>query len=75
MQIKSKLSEIISQVYTAKTTLEAKEILIPFLEGSKIKESDRKKMVEQIRNISELGLLQYYATNALLKYEGLGTGL
>ena len=75
MQIKSKLSEIISQVYAAKTTLEAREILIPFLEGSKIKESDKRKMIEQAQRISELGLLQYYATNALLKFEGLGISL
>jgi hypothetical protein len=72
MQIESKLSEVISQVYAAKSLIEARDVLIPFLEASKIKESDKKKMIEQTRKISQLGLLQYYATNALLKYEGLG---
>jgi hypothetical protein len=72
MKIESKLSEIISQVYAAKTVREAKLILIPFLEESKIKELDKKKMIEQTQKLGQLGLLQYYATNALLKYEGLG---
>ena len=72
MKIESKLSEIISQVYAARTIKEAKLILIPFLEESKIKESDKKKMIEQTLKLDQLGLLQYYATNALLKYEGLG---
>jgi hypothetical protein len=72
MKIESKLSEIISQVYAARTVSEAKLILIPFLEESKIKESDKKKMIDQTLKLDQLGLLQYYATNALLKYEGLG---
>jgi hypothetical protein len=72
MKIESKLSEIISQVYAAKTIREAKLILIPFLEESKIKESDKKKMIEQTLKLTQLEKVQFYATNALLKYEGLG---
>jgi hypothetical protein len=72
MKIESKLSEVISQVYQAPTLNIAKSILIPFLRDSKIKESDKKKMIETAEKISQLGLLQYYATNALLKYESLG---
>lgn len=72
MQIESKLSEVISQVYAAGSLAEAKSILIPFLEASRIKEADKRKMIEQTQKLTQLGLLQYYATNALLKYEGLG---
>ena len=72
MKIKSKLSEIISQVYAASDVREAKLILIPFLEESKIKESDKKKMIEQTLKLTQLEKVQFYATNALLKYEGLG---
>jgi hypothetical protein len=72
MKIESKLVEITSQVYQAPTANIAKCILIPFLRESKIKESDKKKMIEQIEKLTHLALIQRYMTNALLKYEGLG---
>jgi hypothetical protein len=72
MKIESKLSEIIQQVYQAQSAGIAKSILIPFLQASRIKESDKLKMIEQTEKLSELGKIQTYATNALLKYEGLG---
>jgi len=72
MQIESKLAQIIEQVYQAPTANIAKSILIPFLRDSKIKESDRQKMIEQADKLTSLEKIQFYATNALLKYEGLG---
>ena len=72
MKIESKLAEVISQVYRVDNLQAAKEILIPFLEASKIKEADKKTMLAQIKKLTHLGLLQVYITNALLKYEGLG---
>lgn len=72
MKLESKLTDVISQVYKAPTVSHAKSILIPFLQESKIKESDKKKMIDQAEKISDLIRLQTYATNALLKFEGLG---
>jgi hypothetical protein len=72
MIIESKLAQIIEQVYQAPTAGIAKSILIPFLRDSKIKESDKKKMIQQAEKLNQLAMIQYYATNAFLKYEGLG---
>jgi len=44
------------------------------LNDSKINEVDRKKVLRSIMGISNnLGKLQYYLTNSMLKYQGLGT--
>jgi len=72
IKIESKLTEIISQVYQAPTVSIAKSIAIPFLEGSRIKETDKRKMIDQAGKISDLTRFQTYMTNALLKFEGLG---
>ena len=72
MKLESKLTDVISQVYAAPTVGVAKSILIPFLRESKIKESDKLKMIDQAEKISDLIRFQTYATNALLKFEGLG---
>jgi hypothetical protein len=72
MKIESKLAGIIEQVYQAPTANIAKSILIPFLRTSKIKETDKIKMIEQADKLTSLERIQFYATNALLKYEGLG---
>jgi hypothetical protein len=72
MKLESKLTDVISHVYNAPTVFHAKSILIPFLQESKIKDTDKKKMIAQAEKISDLTRLQTYATNALLKFEGLG---
>jgi len=72
MKLESKLTDVISHVYNAPTVFHAKSILIPFLKESRIKESDKKKMIDQAEKINDLVRFQTYATNALLKFEGLG---
>lgn len=72
MKFESKLTDVISHVYNAPTVFHAKSILIPFLRESRIKESDKKKMIDQAEKINDLVRFQTYATNALLKFEGLG---
>lgn len=72
MKFESKLTDVISQVYQAPTVGIAQSILVPFLRESKIKESDKLKMINQALKFTDLVRLQTYATNALLKFEGLG---
>ena len=71
MNIKSTLTQIAEQVFTAKTCDEAKKIALDYLSESKINEEDRVKMIEEIQQKKELVKLQMYIANALLKYEGL----
>jgi hypothetical protein len=71
-QIVSTLDHIATQVFESKTLDEAKEICINYLKESKIKESDRLKMIDEIEKMKHLHKVQMYIANALLKYEGLG---
>jgi hypothetical protein len=72
VKIVSTLDNIAEQVFNAKTVDEAKTICLDYLKDSKIKESDRTKMITEISNMKYLHKVQFYIANALLKYEGLG---
>lgn len=72
MEIKSTLTKIIEDVYKSKNLDEAKSIALTLLEDSKIKSVDRLKMINDINNTQTLVKLQFYMTNAMFKYEGLG---
>ena len=70
----STLDKIATQVFEAKTLDEAKKLCLDYLQESKIKESDRLKMISEIEAMKHLHKVQLYIANALLKYEGLGVG-
>lgn len=74
MKIISTLDKIAEAVFTSKDLTSAQNIAIAHLNESKIKESDKNKMIQEITNMKSLQKLQYYCANALLKYEGLGVG-
>jgi hypothetical protein len=73
-QLVSTLDNIATQVFEAKTLEQAKTICLDFLKDSKIKESDRLKMISEIEQMKQLHKVQLYIANALLKFEGLGVG-
>ncbi len=68
---KSVLEEVIQDIYQAKNLEEGQLIMKKLVEKVKIKEEDKKKMVKEIDGQPTLVRLQFYATNALFKYEGL----
>ena len=72
MQVNSVLNQCIQEIYISKTLNEAKDHMIRLLDTSKIKPNDKIKMIYELSKIKTLVKLQFYATNALLKYEGLG---
>jgi hypothetical protein len=74
MKIISTLDKIAEAVFTSKDLTSAQNIALAHLNESKIKESDKNKMIQEITNMKSLQKLQYYCANALLKYEGLGVG-
>ena len=71
MKLESTLTNIAEQVFTATSVQQAKQITLEFLDKSKIKEEDRKKMINEIETKTDLVKLQIYIANALLKFEGL----
>ena len=74
MKLTSTLDQIATQVFESKNVDEAKDICLNFLKESKIKESDRLKMIDEIEKMKYLIKVQLYIANALLKFEGLGVG-
>jgi hypothetical protein len=70
----SVLEKVIQDVYQSKTLEEAQNIMILFIESTKVKEIDKRKMLIEVKNSKSLTRLQFYATNSLFKFEGLGVG-
>lgn len=72
MKITSTLASIASLVWEAQNVDQARSILIEHLSSTQVK--DRDKMIQDIQQLSTLQAIHRYTANALLKYEGLGTG-
>ena len=72
MEIKSVLNGIVTDIYSAQTVKEAKELFIKFVDATKIKDTDKKKMLLEVERMTTLRQIQQYTTNAMFKYEGLG---
>jgi hypothetical protein len=72
MKITSTLASIASLVWEAETADQARTTLIEHLSGTNVK--DRDKMIQDVQSLRTLEQIHRYTANALLKYEGLGTG-
>ena len=72
MKIESTLFHIAKDVFAATNVDDAKRIFIDFVSDSRIKESDKTKMLTEVSKMSSLMQIHRYTANALLKYEGLG---
>lgn len=68
---KSVLEKIIQDVYQAKTLQEGQKIMFDFIEGTKIEERDKQKMLNELEQIPNLTKLWVYITNAMFRFEGL----
>jgi hypothetical protein len=74
IKIESTLAKVANVVFETKDFKLAQQTAIEHLTESKIKESDKLKMIDEISKAKNLQRLQVYCANALLKYEGLGVG-
>jgi len=72
MEIKSVLNGIVTDIYSARKVKEAKDLFIKFVDATKIKDTDKKKMLLEVERMTTLRQIQQYTTNAMFKYEGLG---
>lgn len=71
MTYESTLAQISEQVFSAKTAQEAKNIIVDHLKNTKVKDKD--KMINDVSVINNLVKVQMYFSNALLKFEGMGS--
>jgi hypothetical protein len=72
MKINSIITEKIQDIYSASSLNDAKQVMNNLLINSKIKETDKNKMLDELNNITTLNRMYFFATNCMLKYEGLG---
>jgi hypothetical protein len=71
-KIESVITQRITEIYSADNLVTAKELLRNLLNESKIKDNDKSKMLAELDKITTLRQVQFYATNAMFKFEGLG---
>jgi hypothetical protein len=71
-KIESVITQRITEIYSATNIVTAKELLRNLLNESKIKDIDRDKMLAELNKITTLKQVQFYATNCMFKFEGLG---
>ena len=71
-KIKSVITQRITEIYSASDLATAKELFRNLLEDSNIKDVDKSKMLDELEKIKTLRQVQFYATNAMFKFEGLG---
>jgi len=69
--IKSIIEEVISEVYKTQSLEVGKKLMKDLISQTKIKEQDKNKMLREVDNCQSLVKLQFYATNAMFKFEGL----
>lgn len=72
MKITSTLTTVYQEFVQIQDLTQAKQFISNYVQGTKVKDTDKKKMIIEIDNCRSLYKLQYYITNALLKFEGLG---
>lgn len=72
VNIKSTLESIAQQVFVSTNVRDAKNVIINHIGDTRIKDSDKLTIVNNVNKINSLVRLQTYVCNSLLKYEGLG---
>lgn len=76
VNITSTLVNVYQQFIAIADLKTAKQFITEHINSTSIKEQDKKKMCFEIEyNIKSTTKLQYYITNALLKYEGLSVSM
>jgi len=71
-KIESVITKQITEIYSATDIVTAKELLRNLLNASNIKDVDKSKMLSELDNLKTLKQVQFYATNCMFKFEGLG---
>lgn len=68
----SVIGAVIQDIYLANDVEEAKKIMVDLLQKHNIKNEDKNRMLLNLNNLNTLNKVQRYATNSMLKFEGLG---
>ena len=66
----SVLNRVVQAVFNAKTVDEARDLMKKCLESSRINDTDKQTMLNEIKQIKTLKKIHWYIANAILAYEG-----
>jgi ferritin len=70
-QIKSIFEQIASEVFNMKDVNTAKQFVTDFVTNKKIKDEDKKVIIDNVNNCKSISRIQTYICNSLLRYEGM----
>ena len=71
-KIESVITKRITEIYTARDLDTAKQLFRDLLTDCNIKDTDKDKMLNELEKQKTLKQVQFYATNCMFKFEGLG---
>ena len=71
-KIESVITQRITEIYIARDLDTAKELFRNLLNDCNIKDVDKTKMLSELEKQKTLKQVQFYATNCMFKFEGLG---
>jgi len=71
-QIKSVITKKITDIYSAPDLKTAKQLFTELLNECNINDTDKENMLLEAGKVTTLVALQFYATNCMFKFEGLG---
>jgi hypothetical protein len=71
VQIKSIFEQIASEVFNMKDVNAAKQFVTDFVTNKKIKDEDKKVIIDNVNNCKSISRIQTYICNSLLRYEGM----
>ena len=71
-KIQSVITKRITDIYSANDLDTAKQLFRDLLNDCNIKDNDKSKMLEELEKQKTLKQVQFYATNCMFKFEGLG---
>jgi ferredoxin len=71
VQIKSIFEQIASEVFNMKDVNKAKQFVTNFVTNKKIKDEDKKVIIDNVNNCKSISRIQSYICNSLLRYEGM----
>lgn len=72
VSIKSVFEQIAGEVFQMNNPQQAKDFIIGFINGTQIKDTDKKVILNNVDKLKRINDIQRYICNSLLKYEGMG---
>lgn len=71
VNIKSVFEQIAGEIFQMNNPQQAKDFIVEFINGTQIKDTDKKVILNNVDKLKRISDVQRYICNSLLKYEGM----